>query len=102
MNIILATRNPSKAEQIKELFRGLPVSILTLAEAGIEGEAIEDGLMLQENALKKALFAWKQISPKTWVMADDTGIFIHALDNEPGVRSARWAGDTATTDEIIQ
>lgn len=102
MNIILATRNPSKAEQIKDLFRGLPIAILTLTEAGLEGEATEDGETLQENALKKALFAWERVNPKTWLMADDTGIFIHALDNEPGVRSARWAGDTATTEEITQ
>ena len=33
-------------------------------------------------------------------MADDTGIFIHALNGEPGIRSSRWAGDTATTEEI--
>jgi len=102
MNIILATRNPSKTEQIKNLFRGSSVSILTPTEAGIEGEAIEDGATLQENALNKALFVWEQVSsPKLWVAADDTGLFMPALNNEPGVRSARWAGDTATTEEIM-
>ena len=100
MKIILATRNPSKAEQIRGLFQGSSLSVLTLTEAGIEGDAVEDGTTLQENALKKALFAWERISPKVWAMADDTGIFVHALDGEPGIRSSRWAGDTATTEEI--
>jgi XTP/dITP diphosphohydrolase len=102
MKIILSTRNPSKAEQIQALFKGAPVTVLTLAEAGIEGEGIEDGATLQENAFKKALFAWEQLSEKTWTMADDTGLFIDALDGQPGVKAARWAGESATTDEITQ
>jgi XTP/dITP diphosphohydrolase len=98
MNIILSTRNPSKAEQIKAIFAGSPISILTLSDAGIEGEAVEDGTTLQENALKKAVFAHQ--SGKVWAMADDTGLFIDHLDGVPGVRAARWAGETATTEEI--
>lgn len=97
MKIILSTRNPSKAEQIKAIFAGSSFSILTLEEAGFEGEAIEDGDTLEANALKKAIFAHR---PGTWSMADDSGIFIDALGGAPGVRSARWAGETATTDEI--
>lgn len=100
MKIILSTRNPSKAEQIKAIFAGSPISILTLSDAGIEGEAVEDGTTLQENALKKALFVHQ--SSKTWGMADDTGLFIDALDGIPGVRAARWAGETATTEEITR
>ncbi len=102
MDIILSTRNPSKAEQIKASFKGLPISILTLAEAGIEGEAVEDGLTLEQNALKKALFAHEYSSPDAWTMADDTGIFIHHLHGAPGIRASRWAGDTASTEDIIQ
>lgn len=102
MNIILSTRNPSKAEQIKQVFEGLPITILTLSEANIEGEGIEDGTTLQENALKKALFAYENINPKTWTVADDSGVFIKTLDGAPGIKSARWAGDDKTTDEITQ
>ena len=97
MNVILSTRNPSKAEQIKAVFAGVPISVLTLSEAGIEGEAVEDGTTLEENAMKKAFFAHR---PGEWSMADDTGLFIDALDGKPGVYAARWAGETATTDEI--
>jgi XTP/dITP diphosphohydrolase len=99
MNIILSTRNPSKAEQIKAVFTSLPISVLTLSDRGIEGEAVEDGVTLEENSLKKALFAHRL---GEWAMADDTGLFIDALDGKPGVYAARWAGETATTDEITQ
>ncbi|MDP3725610.1 MAG: non-canonical purine NTP pyrophosphatase [bacterium] len=99
-DIILSTRNQSKAHQIKAVFDGLPVRILTLEEAGISGEAVEDGATLEENALKKALFAWERTVK--WSIADDTGIFIDALDGLPGVHSARWAGEHATTEEIMR
>ncbi len=100
MNIILSTRNPSKAQQIKAIFDGSHVSILTLDDAGIEGEAVEDGATLEENALKKALFAYQKGNMPS--MADDTGFFINALNGAPGVRAARWAGETATTEEITR
>jgi XTP/dITP diphosphohydrolase len=99
MNIILSTRNPSKAEQIKAVFVDVPVAVLSLADAGIEGEAVEDGATLEVNSMKKAMFAHR---PGQWSMADDTGLFIDALGGRPGVYSARWAGETAKTDEITQ
>ena len=102
MQIILSSRNPSKAEQIKAMFVGSLFSILTLTEAGIDGEAVEDGVTLHENALKKARFAHERSDKKGWTMADDTGLFITHLKGAPGVKAARWAGDTATTDEITR
>ena len=102
MKIILSTRNPSKAEQIKMIFYGLPVSILTLSETDIEGEAIENSSTLKDNALKKAKYAHDFAPSGCWAMADDTGLFINALNGEPGVRSARWSGENATTNEITQ
>ncbi len=93
MNIILSTRNPSKAEQIKAIFAGVPISVLTLSDAGIEGEGVEDGFILGENAIKKALFAHRT---GVWSMADDTGLYINALGGEPGIHAARWAGDVST------
>ncbi|HEY0010947.1 MAG TPA: non-canonical purine NTP pyrophosphatase [Candidatus Paceibacterota bacterium] len=98
MDVILSTTNPSKALQIREVFTGSPVQVRTLKEAGIDGEAVEDGATLRENAGKKAWYAHER-APGLWAMADDSGIFITALDGEPGVHSARWAGDV-TTDEI--
>ncbi len=99
MDIILSTRNPSKAEQIRAVFKNVPISVFTLADVGIEGEAIEDGSTLEENAMKKAQFAHR---PGLWAMADDTGLFFHSLNGRPGIYAARWAGEFATTDEITQ
>lgn len=99
MDLILSTRNPSKAEQIKAVFAGLPVRVLTLEEAGVEGEAVEDGTTLSENAAKKALFGAKETGK--WCIADDTGLFIDALDGRPGIHAARWAGDDASTEDIL-
>ncbi|MEX2053379.1 MAG: non-canonical purine NTP pyrophosphatase, partial [Candidatus Paceibacterota bacterium] len=99
-NVILSTRNQSKANQIRPIFQDLPVNLLTLEEAGIKGEAVENGKTLEENALKKAFFAWELTG--SWSMADDTGILIDALDGRPGVNSARWAGESTTTEEIMR
>lgn len=95
MDLILSSRNPSKAVQIKELFRGSSYRVLTLSDTGIEGEAVEDGETLEENALKKARYAHER-STGAWVMAEDTGIFIDALGGKPGIHSARWLGDIPT------
>lgn len=102
MNVILSTHNPSKAEQIKAVFAGSNLNVLTLDEVGITGEGIEDGTTLQENALKKAQYAFDNSPETTWCMADDTGIFITSLDGAPGIKAARWAGENATTEEIMQ
>ncbi len=102
IHIILSTRNPSKAKQIEAIFNDPIISIQTLEQAGIEGEAIEDGYTLQENALKKAIYAREKSKSTCWTMADDTGIFITALNGEPGIKSARWAGETASTNDITQ
>ena len=99
MRIILSTRNQSKIVQIAPLFSGLPLVVASLADAGIEGEAVEDGTTLGENALKKARFAREKTGE--WAMADDTGIFIDALGGAPGIHSARWAGEGKSAEEIL-
>ena len=103
MEIVLSTRNISKIEQIKAVLAGLNITVLSLDEAGIHGEAIEDGTTLEENALKKALFAQTgdKVGSRKLAMADDTGIFIDALGGEPGIKAARWAGKGATTEDTM-
>lgn len=102
MEIILATRNPSKAEQIKAVFAGTDIRILTLDEAGIVGEAVEDGMTLEENSLKKAQYAHDRAETPSWTMADDTGIFIDAVAGEPGVHAAYWGGAQLSTEERMR
>jgi XTP/dITP diphosphohydrolase len=101
MDIVLSTRNLAKAAQIKQIFFGCPVNVLTLDDANVQGEAVEDGLTLEENALKKALYALKRIDIGTWTMAEDTGLFIDALGGEPGILAARWAGPGANAQQIV-
>ncbi len=99
MKILLSTRNPSKAEQINAIFQDTGLAVVSLADAGIEGEGVEDSDTLEGNALRKAYFAHGQAAD-LWSMADDTGLFIDALAGRPGIKAARWAGEDATTDEI--
>lgn len=100
MEIILATRNPSKALQIQEVFKDSSCKVLTLQDVGIKGEAVEDGVTLEENARKKVMFVREKSSGDRWIMADDTGLFVHGLNGEPGVQAAYWAGQHASTNEI--
>lgn len=102
MQIILSTRNPSKIEQIGAMFVGSDISIISLYDAGIDGDVVEDGTTLLENAQKKARFAHKVAKQPIWTMADDTGFFITHLGGRPGIKAARWVGDEATTPEITE
>jgi XTP/dITP diphosphohydrolase len=102
MDVLLATRNVSKIEQIKAIFADSPVNILTLDDVGIVGEGVENGETLWVNAYIKAKYAFDRLSEKMIVMAEDSGTFIRALGGAPGVRSARWAGLDATTGEITR
>lgn len=99
IDITLSTRNRSKSEQIKAALSDLRANILSLDEAGIKGNVVEDGRTLEENAWKKADFAWSKT--KGWIIAEDTGLFIDALGGEPGIHAARWAGENLTTEEIM-
>lgn len=98
MDVILATRNPSKAEQIQAVFAGTPIKILTLDQAGIEGQAEEDGDTLEHNSLVKAQYVWDR--KHQWVIADDTGVFINVLGGIPGVHAATWAGNVSTEEAV--
>jgi XTP/dITP diphosphohydrolase len=98
--VILATRNPGKIEQIQAMFEGSKIKVLSLEEVGVTGNVIEDGNSLEENAIKKASFAFRHSNVRTWTMAEDTGLFIDALGGKPGIHAARWAGEEATTEQI--
>jgi XTP/dITP diphosphohydrolase len=89
--IILATGNKHKVEEITELLKGVPVRILPLTEFKNPPCVVEDGKTLEENAAKKARVIAKRF--KKWALADDTGLEVAYLDGAPGVYSARWAGE---------
>jgi XTP/dITP diphosphohydrolase len=88
--LFLATGNPSKRAELAHLLAGMGVEIVPLAGRGAEFRVEEDGATLEANALKKARAGVAVAGFPS--VADDTGLFVDALDGEPGVRSARYAG----------
>ncbi|MBI5037286.1 MAG: RdgB/HAM1 family non-canonical purine NTP pyrophosphatase [Candidatus Kerfeldbacteria bacterium] len=96
--LVMATGNAGKVAEIQHILASLNIPIVSAATAGVVGHAEEDGETLEENALKKARYVAHRIH--VWVAADDTGLFIDALNGEPGVRSARYAGIGASDDHI--
>lgn len=89
MKLIIASNNAHKIHEIKEILSGRFDRILSLREAGISHETVEDGTSFLENAEKKAREI-AEISGEC-ALADDSGICVDALDGAPGVYSARFA-----------
>ena len=89
--LIFATGNQNKMREIREILADLPVEILSMKEAGIEADIVEDGKTFEENAIIKA----KTIMELTGelVLADDSGLEIDYLNKEPGIYSARYMGE---------
>lgn len=94
MNILIATNNRDKVREIKQAFQMPALIIHTLDEFPDCPQVVEDGNTLFENALKKASMVAKFTGLPT--IADDTGLEVDALDGQPGVYSARFAGEQAT------
>ena len=89
--IIFATKNPGKMEEIRMILGDLKLPILSMKEAGIDLDIVEDGTTFEENAVIKAKAVAKQAD--AIVLADDSGLEIDALNKEPGIYSARYMGE---------
>lgn len=89
MKLIIASNNAHKIGEIKKILSGKFDEILSMREAGISHETVEDGKTFVENATKKA----REIAELTGsaALADDSGICVDALDGAPGIYSARFA-----------
>ena len=96
--LIFATNNKHKVEEVRAALNGTD-EIVTLAEAGLQGEIPETADTLQGNALQKAQWVWERTH--TDCFADDTGLEVDALDGAPGVYSARYAGEHCSFDDNI-
>lgn len=94
--IIFATGNQGKMKEIKMILADMDVEVLSLKEAGIEADIVEDGATFEENAVIKA----KTIMEMTGdiVLADDSGLEIDYLNKEPGIYSARYMGEDTSYD----
>ena len=95
--VVLATRNKHKVEELAALLGDLGIRIRTLADFPDAPEVEEDGASCEANAIKKAC----EIAMSTGLtaVADDTGLEVDALDGRPGVYAARYAGEHATYED---
>jgi XTP/dITP diphosphohydrolase len=92
--IVLATSNTNKVKEFKAMLADFPVEIKSLADFGPLPPVVEDGATFDENAYKKAHHVAKVLGIPA--IADDSGLSVTALNGEPGVYSARYAGEGAT------
>lgn len=96
--VLLATNNPHKVFEIKSVLENVPqIRFSTLSDFGISLDVAEDGKTLEENALIKAKAVYEILKLPT--LSDDTGLFVDFLNGEPGVYSARYAGENATYED---
>lgn len=96
--IVFATNNLHKLSEAKALLEDI-FDIISLKELGFEGDIPETGKTLAENASQKSHFIFERYGVDCF--ADDTGLGVDALGGEPGVYSARYAGEQATYEENV-
>ncbi|PPA71570.1 XTP/dITP diphosphatase [Jeotgalibacillus proteolyticus] len=102
--VLIATKNPGKAREFEALFSPLDITVKTLLDYPEVGDVEETGTTFEENAILKAEAIAKQFQVLT--IADDSGLIIDALNGEPGVYSARYAGteknDEKNIDKVLK
>lgn len=96
--LILATSNKDKAREIAEILSDTPFVVTTMKEEGYDPDIVENGKTFEENALIKARTV-HALAEGAYVMADDSGLCIDALDGAPGIYSARFCGEDSTYPE---
>ena len=100
-SLIIATGNSHKVNEFKQLLKVLPFEVLSAETCGGMPEVDETGTTFAENVYLKAS-ALHMLAPRgAWVLADDSGLEVDALNGEPGVYSARYAGANASDRDNI-
>ena len=89
--VIFATGNQGKMKEIREILGDLDIELLSLKDAGIHADIVEDGKTFEENAIIKAEAIRKMTN--CLVLADDSGLEVDYLDKAPGIYSARFMGE---------
>jgi XTP/dITP diphosphohydrolase len=95
--LLVATHNPGKVAEYRQLLRDLPLEVTYLDQERIEFDVPETGESLAENAVQKAT-TYAAVSG-LWTWADDSGLEVDALAGAPGVRSNRYAGPGASDED---
>lgn len=97
--LVIATRNKNKLSEFREILKDLDIEIKSLDDFGPIPEATEDGETFDENAYKKAIHTAKVLGIPA--IADDSGLVVEALNGDPGVYSARYAGEGSSDEENL-
>ena len=92
--LLLATRNEGKKMELQEMLNDIGISVINLHDIPPLPEVVEDGKTFKENAEKKAYETAKATG--YWCLADDSGLVVDALNGQPGIYSARFAGPEAS------
>ncbi len=100
MEIVLATRNKKKIEEMQRILSGMDINILSMDDFPSCPEVEEDMDTFEGNAIKKAVSAARFTNKMA--VADDSGLEVYALNGAPGVRSARYAGERANDSANIE
>ena len=98
--LLVATTNQGKLREYRRLLEGVPFDLIGPADLGIAAGVEETGATFEENAILKATTLCAASGLPT--LADDSGLEVDALEGEPGVRSARYAGDDATDAQRVK
>jgi XTP/dITP diphosphohydrolase len=97
--LLMATNNAGKLREFSSLLKGVPFQLTTLADEGIDVSVEEVGATFEDNAKLKATTC--AIASQILTLADDSGLEVHTLGGEPGIMSARYAGDDATDEQRV-
>ena len=97
MELLIATQNRGKIQEVETYFRDLNLKIHTLLNMAEIPSPVEDGKTFEENAVKKALHYSKFSG--AMVLADDSGLMVDHLNGRPGILSSRYAGPSASDNE---
>lgn len=100
MQLVFATNNKGKLQEIQQLLKGTPLKILSLKDIDFEGDIPETGYTLEENSSQKALHIAEKYGCDC--IADDSGLEVEALGGRPGVYSARYAGSRRSDSDNMQ
>jgi XTP/dITP diphosphohydrolase len=97
--LLVATTNKGKVAEYRYLFQGLPFDLVTPTDAGIVTDVEEGDVSMEDNARHKAM-TYATLSGLL-TAADDSGLEVDALNGEPGIRSARYAGENASDSDRV-
>ncbi len=97
MKVILASNNPNKLREMRQILEPLGWTILLQKDVGISVDPDENGATFEENSFIKAQAV--MLASGLSAIADDSGVEVDALGGAPGVHSARYGGDSCKTDE---